>query len=340
MLNRLPSHRYTNRALLDIASYARQSSAHRDRLSPAEVEIIRRTVTRTPEVMVKVLSRGGQDLKAVQHHLGYLSRHGDLELETDDGEHLKGHGIENALLGDWDLDLDQDRRRAELTASSKRKPPKLVHKLMFSMPPGTPPDKVLTAVRHFAREEFTFKHRYALVLHTDEPHPHVHMVVKAVSEHGVRLNIRKATLRDWRSEFARHLRALGVQANATERAVRGVTNVRKTDGIYRAMKRGESTHMRERVQAAAAELAEHEDNAREISHSARLRATRLEVEQGWHAARQLLMKQGQGELSRQVEWFLRTMSPPRTEKEQLVSQLRQHVQKSDPYRMPMSRGYS
>jgi hypothetical protein len=31
------------------------------------------------------------------------------------------------------------------------------------------------------------------VLHTDEPHPHVHMVVKAVSEHGVRLNIRRAT---------------------------------------------------------------------------------------------------------------------------------------------------
>ena len=36
------------------------------------------------------------------------------------------------------------------------------------------------------------KHRYAMVLHTDEPHPHVHMVVKAVSEEGVRLNIQKA----------------------------------------------------------------------------------------------------------------------------------------------------
>ena len=29
-----------------------------------------------------------------------------------------------------------------------------------------------------------------MVLHTDEPHPHVHMVVKAVSEQGVRMNIR------------------------------------------------------------------------------------------------------------------------------------------------------
>ena len=31
----------------------------------------------------------------------------------------------------------------------------------------------------------------SVVLHTEEPHPHVHMVIKAVSEDGVRLNIRK-----------------------------------------------------------------------------------------------------------------------------------------------------
>jgi hypothetical protein len=68
---------------------------------------------------------------------------------------------------------------------------------MFSMPPGTPPDKVLGAVRNLAREEFWGQHRYALALHTDEAHPHVHLVLKAVSEQGVRLNIKKATLRHW-----------------------------------------------------------------------------------------------------------------------------------------------
>jgi hypothetical protein len=58
-----------------------------------------------------------------------------------------------------------------------------------------------------------------MVLHTDEPHPHVHMVVKAMSEQGGRLNIRKATLREWRRGFARHLRTPGIAANATERGV-------------------------------------------------------------------------------------------------------------------------
>ena len=66
---------------------------------------------------------------------------------------------------------------------------------MLSMPPGTSPKGVVEAARNFAREEFALKHRYALVLHTDEPHPHVHLVMKAMSEQGVRLNIRKATLR-------------------------------------------------------------------------------------------------------------------------------------------------
>jgi hypothetical protein len=57
-------------------------------------------------------------------------------------------------------------------------------------------------VRNFAREEFWGQHRYAFALHTDEPHPHVHLVLKAVSEQGVRLNIKKSTLRHWWSEYA------------------------------------------------------------------------------------------------------------------------------------------
>ena len=96
-------------------------------------------------------------------------------------------------------------------------------------------------------------HRYAMILHTDEPHPHVHMVMKAMSEQGVRLNIRKATLREWRREFARHLRAHGVEANATERAVGGSRTAAKLDGIYRSERRGESHHTRTRIQAVAQE---------------------------------------------------------------------------------------
>src|SRR4029077_11458090 len=137
----------------------------------------------------------------------------------------------------------------------RRPPPKLGHKLMFSMPAGNPPLRVLAAGRNFSREEVGAKHRYAMVLHTDEPHPHVHMVVKALSEDGKRLNIRKATLREWRREFARHLREQGVAANATARAARGATRPHKLDGIHRAAMRSASTHWRSRTDAVAKELA-------------------------------------------------------------------------------------
>lgn len=38
------------------------------------------------------------------------------------------------------------------------------------------------------------QHRYAMVLHTDQRHPHVHVVVKAESEDGRRLHIDKEML--------------------------------------------------------------------------------------------------------------------------------------------------
>src|ERR1700691_3964048 len=130
--------------LLDIASYARRGPGNRDRLSPTEVQQIARTVRRTPEVMVKVLSRGGQDLGAVRRHLDYLRLRddGELELETDDGQRLSGQAVSKELLEVWDLDLDEHRRRSDLDARRSR-PLKLVHKLMFSMEAGTPPEKVL-----------------------------------------------------------------------------------------------------------------------------------------------------------------------------------------------------
>ena len=116
-----------------------------------ETDLIDRTSRRTPEVMVKVLSRGGQDLKAIGRHLGYLNRGGEVDIETDDGQHLSGKGVEKELLEDWDMDLEEHRRKADLESWSSRPPPQLVHKLMFSMPAGTPPDKV-RAVRGTEQE--------------------------------------------------------------------------------------------------------------------------------------------------------------------------------------------
>lgn len=308
-------------ALLDIASYG-SSALHENgpRLTPEQVKHIRRTVQRVPEVMVKVLPRASNDLKAVGKHLDYIGRSGQLPLEMDDGEDVEGKRGK-AVLEKWDLDIDDLRRQANLAAADGRKPPKLVHKLMFSMPAGTPPDKVLAAVRSFAREKFWGQHRYAFVLHTDEDHPHVHLVLKAVSEQGVRLNIKKATLRHWRAEFARHLRLLGVAANATERAVRGESRKARPDGIYRASLRDDSTYMRGQAEAVARELLKGE--VRVEQGKKRLTDTRRDVILGWYQVAKQLAEVGQHDLAHSVQRFVEGMPPARTDREWIAQDLRQ-----------------
>jgi hypothetical protein len=307
------------RPILDIASYGRTAPGARASLSPAQIEQIRRTVTRAPEVMVKVTGGGGSGSgRGINAHFNYISRRGELEIETDDGERLAGKGAGQQLINDWDLDLDEDRKRPDLFATNRRKAPKLVHKIIFSMPAGTPPRKVLAAVRDFAREEFGLKHRYAMVLHTDEPHPHVHVVVKAVSEDGVRLDIRKTTLRHWRQEFARQLRAQGVEANATERGVRGQSRAPKLDAIFRAAQRGESSHMAARANKAAREL---KAGFLDRCGANRLQRTRMDVVRGWKAVRELLLVEGRHQLVGEIARFVNQMPPPRTERQWLAHDL-------------------
>ena len=309
----------------DLFSYARRGPGERVQLSKGEIEQIARTVRRTPEVMVKVLPKGANNLGAVRRHFSYIGRGGALDLETDDGEKLRGDDVGEDLVEDWDLDVMAQRGKLDLGAPMGKQAPRLVHKVLFSMPAGTPPDKVLAAVRNFAREEFALKHRYAMALHTDEPHPHVHIVIKAVSDEGKRLNIRNATLREWRAEFARHLRALGVPANATQRHVRGETCPRKSDGIYRASLRGESTHMRERAEAVTREL--RAGVLRVEPGKAKLVRTYNDVRRAWLALSDILTQEKQPELAAQVRRYADRMSPPLTEKEYMAANLLEHARK-------------
>jgi hypothetical protein len=262
--------------------------------------------------MIKV-SGGARTLHGVGVHFDYIGRQGLNEIETDMGERLMERGFEKGLMLEWDLDLDVLCRHADRSVAFGRKPPKLVHNLIFSMPKGTPSDKLAAAVRAFALDRFALRHRYAMALHTHQGNPHVHLVVRAVSEQGVRLDIRKATLRDWRQRFAAHLREQGISANATERAVRGATRVAKTDGAYRSDLRDSSTY----VQAKFASYARRARNQPEPRKAA-LVATRREVERGWYVVHGVLEREGHSEVARDIRRFLAQMHPPRTEREQII----------------------
>jgi hypothetical protein len=140
------------------------------------------------------------------------------------------------------------------------------------------------------------------------------MVVKAMGYDGTRVNIRKETLREWRRQLARHLREHGVAANATERAARGVTKPQKRDGIYRAARRRDSTHWRQRTAAVAREMRP-DGEIKPDPGKAELLETRFHVVRGWNAIADDLARQGQADLAKEVRRFVTQLPPVRSERE-------------------------
>ncbi|MBS0341384.1 MAG: relaxase/mobilization nuclease domain-containing protein, partial [Proteobacteria bacterium] len=314
---------------LDIVSHGRRGPGRVLRFGQEQLQQIKRTVSHVPEVMVKV-SGGGRDSGGVIAHLSYIGRHGKLALETDEGVSAQGKDAGREIAEDWNLDLCRSQYRPKPAKGEKDFRPKLVHNIVLSMPAGTAPEKVLAAARMFARENFALQYRYAMALHTDQPHPHVHLVVKCEHEFkaGERLYIRKDTLRRWREQFAELMREQGVPANATPRQVRGQVRRPLKDPIHhrlRAMRafgklgvaeRSErtpprsSSFMRKKV-IAIVEALKRGDGSIERGHET-LRHTREAVVHDWRSTAQTLRRQGEIYLAEQVERFAAQMPPTQT----------------------------
>lgn len=307
--------------LLDIFSHARRGPGASRGFTPAQIEQIRRTVRRTPEVMVKVTG-GGRRIGAVAAHFAYISHQGELDLETDDGQRVSPED-QKQLLRTWHLELSKGQYRQRHRTTGGVSGIKLVHNITLSMPAPTPSKAVLAAAKAFAREKFGAQYRYAMALHTHQQHPHVHLVVKAEGIDGRRLHIDKAMLREWRQDFAQMMRNQGIAANATPRLVRGQTTQAARDAIYRSKRRGNADALRREVLSIASELS----STRSISDPARPRLleTRKAVIAGWTAIATTLEAQGEAVLAGHVRYFARHLPPVLTDRERLATEFIQFV---------------
>jgi len=299
------------------------------------------------EVLVKI-SGGGRDADGVQAHFEYIDRHGKLDIATDHGEVLQGKTAATELVNDWALDYGAvpgaPHSRSKVGPDGKRREPRQAFNIVLSMPAGTPPQKVLRAVKKFAREEFAHQHRYAMALHAEEKgkhgmHPHVHLVVKAEHEYdGTRLNPRKADLQRWRERFAKYLNELGVAATATRREDRGFVKTNKKTPIYRAAQReskragtsgkpetlnteaGDSLFMRKKLEAVKRELRANNTVADRDGYRS-LMNVRARVNERYGEAIQWLRQQGREEEARRFELMRRNLPPVRSEKQLIAESL-------------------
>ena len=171
--------------------------------------VLARVVRKAPEVLVKVTGRkkGADHLGA---HLAYIGRKGEIALETRDGELLTDKADVQQLAEEWSEPLYW-RQRATVSAVS----------MVFSMPEGTDPETVKQSVRETAERLLGDNHDYLMALHTDTPHPHVHMTVEAEGMDGTRFDPRREDLFRFREAFAEALRSRGVECEATPRWTRG-----------------------------------------------------------------------------------------------------------------------
>jgi hypothetical protein len=279
-----------------------------------------RIVDRVPEVMVKVTGRT-RDPSHLHAHLDYISRNGALDVEDRDGARLEGRAAVKELADDWSDAALADRRRRANTPFSVS--------IVLSMPAETEPVALRDAVRDFARQVFTDRFDYAFVLHTDVGHPHVHLTVRALGDHGERLNPKKADLEAWRQVFAQTLRDRGVEAEATPRRARGIT---------RKAERAPLRKLRERHEAGRGEVAQvrrsaYRDAVRAAFGGETTRPpweTRMVDRQaqvrGLYIAQAKLLSQSGDPIDRalgaRVEAFVRSMPPPDSQRLVLARELR------------------
>jgi type IV secretion system T-DNA border endonuclease VirD2 len=228
------------------ADQADCSSAQAQTISAADKARLARVVKGAPEVMVKVskpakndksgnpikVSRASEAVRASEH-LAYISRNGKIEVENDRGETFSGRQQVGVIYREWMEKHDEDRREGSATDRTR-----ITTSIVFSMPGTANAEAVKDAVRALAGQEFQGRHDYAMALHTDTHHPHVHLTLRTVGEDGQKLNLRKADLQRLRDTFAEKLRTRGIEAESTPRHARGVTRRGEMTPVYKIRQRG------------------------------------------------------------------------------------------------------
>lgn len=185
---------------------------------------------RAPQVMVKVTKPTFGASHTFQN-MTYISRNCEEEIFDQDGCLYVDNSELERLADDW----HQQNQDAYDGERRYRGPD--ARRLQFSMPPGTDPIALRNAVSAAARHVFADRYDYVFALHTDRPHPHVHLTVRAVSHDGQALRINKDDLLYLRRAMALELRLRGVEADATPQIARGARVKHDRTEIHRHKER-------------------------------------------------------------------------------------------------------
>lgn len=173
-----------------------------------------------PQVMVKI-SGSSKGCDKAQAHLNYIGRQGEIEIENEYGEKFKGDE-QKQLMKAWEATGMHGKHET----GNKRE----AFHIVFSMPKGTNPNAMKTAVKNLVQEEFA-GHKYFVAQHLDTDNPHCHVLLSATDDRGARLNPRKADLHNYRVQFVNKLAEQGIEATTSRRVHRFKHQDSKRQGV-------------------------------------------------------------------------------------------------------------
>lgn len=226
-------------AELTFSGVGRVSDALRHRIADSHsarsaqaLQRLDRTAKRAPQVVVKITSRihGAASTLGAFTYVGRIgmSDKEPLGVETSEGKQLMSAQEMMVLAREWQQwEQSDEARRKGATAIA----------MVFSMPPGTDPEAVRDAVRDFAENDMANR-RWVMALHTDEAHPHVHLVIAGRDNDGRRFNPNREFLQHCRERFAENLRERGIEADATIRMTRGYPAKQDPTPVLKMRERG------------------------------------------------------------------------------------------------------
>ena len=170
-----------------------------------------RAARRIPQAVVKITSFA-HGAKKVRELMRYISRDGELALESESGETLTNLDQQREVVAEWADNFDPRPRSRDAAH------------IVFSMPRGSDPEALRKAVRTVMTRHFS-GHQAVWGIHVDRQHPHAHVILVMRGRgqaQDKKLEFKKQDLYRLREVFAEAAREQGVPLAASPRAARGV----------------------------------------------------------------------------------------------------------------------
>lgn len=279
---------------------------------------IDRIAKRSPEVMIK-MSGTTKNASHMDAHLSYISRHGDVELEDEEGNIIKGKDNVRELSKYWKFttELGNPKKNTRWTTN-----------LVLSMPAGTDKRKVKAAASAFAKKQFSKNWQYVMALHEDTKKPHVHLTIKNLGYDMRKLHVKKGEPQRWRELFAKELRERGVPAEATSRTVRGVIKKSTNQSVVHLRSRKASETDKAKLAEILNEIRTEQGAIEPKPWEIKIKSRQNEIRRSWLDMAKNLKSSNQSEdvhLSNNIVKFVNDMPPLKTERHEMKEILSKQI---------------